>query len=104
MSRRRNSMAKAKKNAKVRSRARPSAARTRKPAPRRRARPKTAARPKQRFAVSHLREEDFATGLRRYAQYRDLGVAAATRGMVRAHVIRFVPPCDPREVSKRHFH
>jgi hypothetical protein len=93
-------MAKAKKNAKVR--ARPSA--TRKPAPRRSARAKPAARPKQRFAVSHLREEDFATGLRRYAQYRDLGVATATRGMVRAHVIRFVPPCDPREVSKRHFH
>jgi uncharacterized RmlC-like cupin family protein len=93
-------MAKAKKNAKVR--ARPSA--TRKPAPRRSARAKPAARPKQRFAVSHLREEDFATGLRRYAQYRDLGVATATRGMVRAHVIRFVPPCDPQEVSKRHFH
>src|SRR6195256_2521537 len=93
-------MAEAKK--KARSRARPSA--TRKRAPRRRTRPKSAARPKQRFVVSHHREEDFETGLRAYAQYRDLGIAKATRGMVRAHVIRFVPPCDPKEVSKRHYH
>jgi Cupin domain len=91
-------MAKARKKAK----ARPSA--PRKPASRRRARAKPAARSKQRFAVSHHREEDFATGLRAYAQYRDLGVAKATHGMVRAHVIRFVPPCDPKEVSKRHYH
>jgi mannose-6-phosphate isomerase-like protein (cupin superfamily) len=91
-------MAEAKKKAK----ARPSA--TRKRAPRRSARPASAGRPKQRFVVSHHREEDFETGLRAYAQYRDLGVAKATRGMVRAHVIRFVPPCDPKEVSKRHYH
>jgi mannose-6-phosphate isomerase-like protein (cupin superfamily) len=91
-------MAKAKKKAKTRASA------ARKPAPRRGARAKPAARSKQRFAVSHHREEDFATGLRRYAQYRDLGVAKATHGMVRAHVIRFVPPCDPKEVSKRHYH
>jgi len=24
--------------------------------------------------------------------------------MVRAHVIKMLPPCDPAEVSKRHFH
>jgi len=93
-------MAEAKKKAKAR--ARPSA--TRKRAPRRKARPTSAGRTKQRFVVSHHREEDFETGLRAYAQYRDLGIAKATRGMVRAHVIRFVPPCDPREVSKRHYH
>lgn len=73
---------------------------------RRSARPKARAkaRPKQRFTVSHHREEDFAEGLRRYAKYRDLGVAAATNGMVQAHVIRMIPPCDPAEVSKRHYH
>ena len=40
--------------------------------------PKPAAkRPKQRIAISHHREEDFkADGLRTYAQYRDLGIAA----------------------------
>ena len=24
--------------------------------------------------------------------------------MVRAHAIKMIPPCDPAEVSKRHFH
>ena len=62
------------------------------------------ARPPQRFVASHHREEDFQSGLRSYATYRDLGIAKATNGMVRAHVIRFVPPCRPEEVSKRHYH
>jgi hypothetical protein len=61
-------------------------------------------RPKQRFIASHHREEDFQSGLRRYAKYRDLGMAEATSGMVQAHVIRFVPPCRPEEVSKLHYH
>lgn len=63
------------------------------------------ARPKQRFVVSHHREEDFkADGLRAYAQYRDLGIAKGTHGLARAHVIRLIGPCDPQEVSKLHFH
>ena len=33
-----------------------------------------------------------------------LELPRATNGMVRAHVIKMVPPCDPAEVSKRHFH
>ncbi len=38
------------------------------------------ARPKQHIAISHYRDEDFkADGLRTYAQYRDLGVAEASR-------------------------
>src|SRR4051812_31178159 len=41
---------------------------------------------KHRFAVSHLNEADFDQGLRTYAKYRDLGLAAATGGMVQAHV------------------
>jgi cupin domain len=56
------------------------------------------------FIASHHRADAFEQGLRRYAQYRDLGIAGATSGMVRAHVIKMVPPCDPAEVSKRHFH
>ena len=63
------------------------------------------ARPKQRIAISHHREEDFrADGLRAYAQYRDLGIAEASQGLARAHVIRLIGPCDPAEVSKLHFH
>jgi hypothetical protein len=63
------------------------------------------ARPKQRIAISHHREEDFkADGLRTYAHYRDLGVAAASQGLAQAHVIRLIGPCNPAEVSKLHFH
>jgi uncharacterized RmlC-like cupin family protein len=68
--------------------------------------PKPAARrPKQRIAVSHYRDEDFVpNGLRSYAHYRDLGIAAASHGLAQAHVIRLIGPCDPAEVSKLHFH
>jgi hypothetical protein len=63
------------------------------------------ARLRQRIAISHYRDEDFkADGLRTYAKYRDLGVADASRGLARAHVIRLIGPCDPAEVSKLHFH
>ncbi len=58
----------------------------------------------QRFVASHHRPDAFEKGLRRYAQYRDLGIAAATEGLARAHVIRMIPPCDPAEVSKQHYH
>jgi uncharacterized RmlC-like cupin family protein len=64
--------------------------------------PKT--HPPQKFTVSHLSQDDFKTdGLRLYAKYRDLGVAAATGGLCQAHVIRFIPPCTD-EVRKRHVH
>ena len=59
---------------------------------------------KQKFVASHHNDADFKQGLRSYAHYRDLGIAAATNGLARAHVIRFVPPCNPAEVSKLHFH
>jgi len=68
-----------------------------------RANPK--AKPKQKFNVSHFRVEDFKTnGLRSYAKYRDLGMSKATNGLLQAHVIRLLPPCDPKVVSKRHYH
>jgi Cupin domain len=62
------------------------------------------ASPKQTFVATHYREGDFKEGLRRYAQYRDLGIAAATNGLAQAHVIRLIPPCIPAEVSKEHYH
>jgi mannose-6-phosphate isomerase-like protein (cupin superfamily) len=66
---------------------------------------KKPSRPKQRVAISHHREEDFrADGLRTYAKYRDLGIAAASDGLAQAHVIRLQGPCNPAEVSKLHFH
>jgi mannose-6-phosphate isomerase-like protein (cupin superfamily) len=78
-----------------------------KPKASRAAAPKAAAKPKrppQKVAVSHYNNADFETGLRSYAQYRDLGMVEATHGMVRAHVLRFIEPCDPKVVSKLHFH
>ena len=70
-----------------------------KPKPKPKAPPHT-----QRFVASHHHASAFEPGLRRYAHYRDLGIAAATNGLARAHVIRMIPPCDPAEVSKRHYH
>jgi hypothetical protein len=64
----------------------------------------TKPRKPQRFTFSHHREEDFDQGLRTYAKYRDLGIAPATGGMVQAHVIRFIPPFRPEEVSTLHYH
>src|SRR5579859_6876377 len=68
--------------------------------------PETKQRPRrrQRFVASHLAPGAFKAGLRAYAQYRDLSIADATDGLVVAHVIRMVPPCDPAVVSKRHYH
>jgi hypothetical protein len=63
-----------------------------------------AAAPSQRFTVSHLDDADFVKdGLRSYALYRDLGVAAASGGLCQAHVIRLLSPCTD-EVRKRHLH
>ena len=79
----------------------------RKPIKAKRASPvaKSKARPKQRVAISHHRDQDFkADGLRAYAMYRDLGIADASNGLARAHVIRLIGPCNPAEVSKLHFH
>lgn len=61
-------------------------------------------RRKHKFTVSHYREADFAQGLRGYAAYRDLGIASATDGMVRAHVIRFIAPFQAEEASTPHCH
>jgi cupin domain len=58
---------------------------------------------KQKFHVKPLRAKDFDAGLRSYAAYRDLGLKKPTNGLVQAHVIRMVPPCDPKVVSKWHY-
>jgi hypothetical protein len=88
-----------------RSRAKPLARRRAAATGKRRHKPATKAAPrKQTFVASHHAPGAFEQGLRRYAQYRDLGIAAATNGLARAHVIKMVPPCDPAEVSKRHYH
>jgi mannose-6-phosphate isomerase-like protein (cupin superfamily) len=44
--------------------------------------------PKQHFSVSRAEGAVYQTGLRSFMEYRDLGIADATHGKVRAHVIR----------------
>ena len=98
-------MAKTKSKTMAKLQARPQKTSARKSAAAARAKPKAKARAKQRFNANHFREEDFrADGLRTYAKYRDLGMSKASNGLLQAHVIRLVPPCDPKVVSKRHYH
>ena len=57
----------------------------------------------KRFAVSHSRGAKFSRrGLRGYFEYRDLGIAGATRGKVVAHVIRARPEKAPH--GEWHWH
>ena len=66
---------------------------------------KAKARPRrQTFVANHLNPDAFEDGLRSYAKYRDLDIVSATKGLARAHVIKMIPPIDPAEVSKRHYH
>jgi Cupin domain len=98
-------MAKTKSKTMAKLQARPKKTSAKKSTAASRAKPKAKVRPKQTFNANHFREEDFrADGLRTYAKYRDLGMSKASNGLLQAHVIRLVPPCDPKVVSKRHYH
>ena len=56
-----------------------------------------------RFSVSHRARSRFVKrGLRNYFEYRDLGIARATRGKVVAHVIRARPGKAPHGQWHRH--
>jgi quercetin dioxygenase-like cupin family protein len=68
------------------------------------ARKRVARRPKQTVAISHYNEKDFDAGLRAYSAYRDLGVAKASGGLARAHVIRMTKPFDGGDVAVPHYH
>jgi hypothetical protein len=100
-------MAKAAAKAKSKGASR-STARTKAPAKRRAspaAKARVTARKKpQQFTVAHARDGEFkADGLRPYARYRGLGIAAASAGLCQAHVIQLIGPCTD-EVRKRHYH
>ncbi len=43
---------------------------------------------KQKFSVSYAKDATYKNGLRDFMEYRDLGIADATNGAFRAHVIR----------------
>ena len=59
----------------------------------------------QKFSISRSTGDgDFkGDGLRSYANYRDLGLEAATDGAVKAHIVRMIKPCT-EEVRERHAH
>ena len=97
-------MAKARKKVQVKRKATVRRVKKTKPPAKARTKVRAKARKPQRFTVSHHRDEDFDQGLRTYAKYRDLGLAPATAGMVQAHVIKFIPPFRPEEVSTPHYH
>lgn len=60
--------------------------------------------PPQRFHASHADAAVFrGDGLRPYAVYRDLGIAAASGGLATAQVIRMTAPFAP-EFGARHHH
>jgi len=65
--------------------------------------PVRAGRTAKRFHVAHLRAGDFkAKGLRAFFEYRDLGIARATKGKILAHVIRARPGHGAK--PERHHH
>ena len=43
---------------------------------------------KQYFSASYAKDAVYQTGLREFMEYRDLGIADATNGAFRAHVVR----------------
>lgn len=59
----------------------------------------------QKLVVLHATGDgDFHNrGLRRYALYRDLGLAEATNGRVQGDITRLIGPCTD-EVRRRHYH
>jgi uncharacterized protein YjlB len=60
---------------------------------------------KQKFVVSHLADSGYTAGLRDSTAYRDLGIAEATNGMVRAHTTRQRPEIAFEDYAMpRHYH
>ena len=59
----------------------------------------------QKPLVKHYDEADFKPGgFRPYNLYRDLGVIAATNGMVKAHIVRAERSPEKGESGDRHAH
>ena len=57
---------------------------------------------KGQFHLTHEHDTAWDRGLRDYFEYRDLGMADATGGKLRAHVIRPTRPCD--KPGDLHYH
>ena len=58
--------------------------------------------PKGKFYVNRAKENGFDSGLRKYFEYRDLGMSEVTSGKVMAQVIRPSGPYE--EPGDKHYH
>ena len=56
------------------------------------------------FTTNYLKEAVWADGLRDFFEYRDLGVAGATSGKVKAHILRVRVGGDPSELHTTGLH
>ncbi len=54
---------------------------------------------KQLFSASLAKDARYKTGLRRFMEYRDLGIENATHGRFRAHVIRIKKDAGSHELE-----
>ena len=60
--------------------------------------------PRQRFSASLARNAVYTQGLRSFMEYRDLGIAEATHGKFRAHVIRIKADSGAHELHTTGLH
>lgn len=58
----------------------------------------------QKFCASRANEAKWTQGLRKFFEYRDLGVSAATHGEYNAHVIRVKQPVTEFPHTGPHVH
>ena len=56
------------------------------------------------FCTSYAKDATYADGLRNFMQYRDLGIADATKGSFRAHVLRVKDNADHSELHTTGLH
>lgn len=59
---------------------------------------------KQTFSASLAKDAVYKTGLRSFLEYRDLGIADATHGQMRAHVIRVKDDGGPHDLHTTGLH
>ena len=60
--------------------------------------------PKQKFSASYAKDAVYQPGLRSFMEYRDLGIADATHGKMRAHIVRVKQGGDTHELHTTGLH
>ena len=60
--------------------------------------------PKQKFSASLAKDAVYQQGLRSFMEYRDLGIADATHGKMRAHIVRVKQGGDTHELHTTGLH